>query len=103
MRVLQNIFVYGSYVRVLEAKARGKASFKDRWNALARDRYCAVHFLEPDESSAESDVFLTSDAYPMLQRAWAAEGRAAATKPAAASAMIVCFIDSSLRPSALAG
>src|SRR5574341_1346544 len=71
MRVFFFFFVYRSYAAVLDSRLKNLFDFAGRRAALVKDRYCAVHYLEPDHAS-DGDVFLTSNAYPSLQNAWAA-------------------------------
>jgi hypothetical protein len=70
MRVFQNIFAYQSYLTHLGSRLPDHSRFQVWQGALVEDRYCAVHYLEPEVAG---DVFLTCNASETMQRAWARE------------------------------
>jgi hypothetical protein len=70
MRVFQNFFAYQSYLIHLGSRLPDHSSFQVWRDALVGDRYCAVHYLEPE---INGNVFLTCNTSEAMQRAWARE------------------------------
>jgi hypothetical protein len=72
MRILQNFGLYRSYIPRLRQLSQGVTTFSALRQAFLRDRFAAVHILEPVLRDADS-TFLTNGDDEVLQRAWASE------------------------------
>ncbi|MET3970146.1 glycosyltransferase [Bradyrhizobium barranii] len=72
MRVFQNSGVYPSYRPRFDELASGSKSFRERRDAFLKDRFAALHFLEPVLEGFEEAFFTNADD-EVLQRFWARE------------------------------